>query len=157
MLSSEDCPICDDEVTLGTCTTTPARRATRRTEATFAILFPNTGDTVDFGGDIRVHPKLTDPDSYRDASVAPRAVTWCLAPRAPRWPSRQRRGRLGRAASCAALDDGDIGDEPEELGDALLYAHITTREDVAALAAMHETHCALLEDGDALLGAARRR
>ena len=152
MLSSEDCPICDDEVTcwglndhgqLGVV-------GRERTEATSAIPSP-TPATRSISAAMFACIKLTDPDSYRDASVAPprghvvsrASSSTCVIVDNGGVKCFGKRRQL-----CIALDDGDTGDEPEELGDALLYAHITTREDVVALAAMHETHCALLEDGD---------
>ena len=153
MLSSEDCPICDDEVTCwGLNDHGQLGVGDAENRGDVRDPFPNTGDTIDFGFDVRVHPKLTDPDSYRDLSVAPprgHVVSRASGSTCVIVDNGGVKCFGERRQLCIALDDGDEGDEPGELGDALLYAHITTREDVVALAAMHETHCALLDNGDA--------
>ena len=151
MLSSEDCPICRDEVTCwGLNDFGQLGVGDTRNRGDDRDPFPNTGDVVDFGADVRVRPKQTTPDSFRDATAPPSGHVVSRA-----WGSTcvivDNGGVKCFGASnqlCIALDNVNVGDEVDELGDVLLYAHITSAEDVVALVAMRETHCALLEGGD---------
>ena len=152
MLSSEDCPICGDEVTCwGLNDFGQLGVGDTRNRGDARDPFPNTGDVVDFGADIRVRPKQTTPDSFRAATAPPSGHVVSRAFQSTCVIVDNGGVKCFGASNqlcIARLDDANMGDAVDELGDALLYAHITSAEDVVALVAMTETHCALLEGGD---------